>query len=40
MLPSLRTPKPAAVPEVCVPWPLQSSGLGSGCGTELGSLAL
>src|ERR1043165_6468200 len=38
--PSLRTPKPAAVPAVCVPWLLQSSGLGSGCGTESGLSAL
>src|ERR1051326_725071 len=34
--PSLRTPKPAAVPAVCVPWLLQSGGLGSGCGPEAG----
>ncbi len=27
-----RTPKPAIVPAVCVPWLLQSSGFGSGCG--------
>jgi len=33
---SLRLPsrqKPVAVPEVWLPWPLQSSGLGSGTGT-------
>jgi hypothetical protein len=33
VLPSDVTPKPAAVPATCVPWPLQSSGFGSGCGT-------
>ena len=26
------TPEPAAVPATCEPWPLQSSGFGSGCG--------
>ena len=30
---------PAAVPAVWVPWPLQSSGLGSGWGTEPGVFA-
>src|SRR6266700_6110640 len=38
--PSERTPSPAAVPATCEPWPLQSSGFGSGCGTEFGSFAL
>ena len=30
VLPFASTPKPAAVPLTCEPWPLQSSGLGSG----------
>ncbi len=33
--PFARTPKPAIVPAVCVPWPLQSSGFGSGTGVSL-----
>ena len=36
-LPLARTPNPAAVPATCEPWPLQSSGFGSGCGMVAGS---
>src|SRR5437868_1308932 len=34
VLPLPSTPKPAIVPAVCEPRPLQSSGLGSGCGVR------
>src|SRR5437870_1856903 len=40
VVPSAKTPFPAAVPATCEPWPLQSSGFESGCGTEFGSFAL
>ncbi len=40
VLPSLSTPKPAAVPAVCDPWPLQSRGFVSGIGFEPAMLAL
>ena len=30
VLPLARTPNPVAVPDTCEPWPLQSSGFGSG----------
>ncbi len=40
VVPSGLTPKPAAVPETWLPCPKQSSGLGSGWGTLLGSFAL
>ena len=40
VVPSLSTPNPASVPAVCVPWLLQSSGFGSGTGTEFGLFAL
>src|SRR5438552_12389367 len=33
VLPLSFSPKPAAVPATWLPWPLQSSGFGSGCGT-------
>src|SRR6185295_3928827 len=39
-VPLLSTPKPALVPATWLPWPLQSSGFGSGTGTEVSSLAL
>src|SRR5215467_10462792 len=40
VVPSFSTPNPASVPAVCEPWPKQSSGLGSGTGTDPGMLAL
>ena len=39
VVPAPVTPKPAAVPATWLPWPLQSSGLGSGTGTLAASFA-
>src|SRR5438552_1898291 len=38
--PALVTPNPAVVPPTWLPWPLQSSGLGSSTGAFAGSLLL
>jgi hypothetical protein len=40
VLPSAFSPKPAVVPATCEPWPLQSSGFGSGFGVLIAGSVL